>query len=82
MRIYRDMPSVDGVFFLIASLILIGFLLGGCASMAPASVQNGECKVFHDPGFAVRGKRLKDAQWIGRTQETGIDVCGWKRPRQ
>jgi hypothetical protein len=61
-------------------LVVIGLALGGCASMSPASVHGGECKVFHDPGFAVRGKRLKDSQWIGRTQETGIDVCGWKRP--
>jgi hypothetical protein len=41
----------------------------------------GECKVFDDPGFAVQGARLKDKQWIGATQEKGIDVCGWKRPR-
>jgi hypothetical protein len=64
-------------FLLIVSLML---LLGGCASLGPASVQGGECKVFKDPGFAVRGKRLKDSQWIGRTQETGITVCKWKRP--
>lgn len=56
-------------------------LLGGCAGSMPASVMGGECKVFKDPGFAVRGKRLKDNQWIGRTQETGIDVCGWPRPK-
>lgn len=56
------------------------FLLAGCAGHMPASVEEGECRVFKDPGFAVRGKRLKDSQWIGRTQETGIDVCKWKRP--
>lgn len=64
-------------FSVLAAALLV---LGGCASVGPASVQGGECKVFHDPGFAVRGKRLKDAQWIGRSQETGIQVCGWKRP--
>lgn len=58
----------------------VGLLLGGCASTRPASVMGGECKVFKDPGFVVRGKRLKDSQWIGRTQETGINVCRWKRP--
>ena len=63
----------------ITMLMLVGFTLSACASMSPASVA-GECRVFHDPGFAVRGKRLKDAQWIGRTQETGIQVCRWKRP--
>jgi hypothetical protein len=55
-------------------------MLGGCAGVGPASVLGGECRVFKDPGFAVRGKRLKDSQWIGRTQETGISVCKWKRP--
>lgn len=54
-------------------------LLGGCAGQMPASVK-GECKIFDDPAFAVQGKRLKDKQWIGKTQETGIQVCGWKRP--
>lgn len=62
-------------------LLVVGFTFSGCASMGPASVRGGECKVFHDPGFAVRGARLKDAQWIGRTQETGIRVCKWTRPR-
>lgn len=58
----------------------LALALGACAGVNPASVAGGECRVFHDPGFAVRGKRLQDAQWIGRTQETGIEVCGWKRP--
>lgn len=53
----------------------------GCAGVKPASVE-GECGVFTDPGFAVQGKRLKDKQWIGKTQEKGIEVCGWKRPTQ
>jgi len=54
--------------------------LAGCAGVRPASVE-GECKVFTDPGFAVQGKRLKDKQWIGKAQETGIQVCGWRRPK-
>jgi hypothetical protein len=29
----------------------------------------------------VRGKRLKDSQWIGNAQETGIRVCHWQRPK-
>jgi hypothetical protein len=64
----------------IAVVIVAGLTLASCASTAPRSVMGGECKVFKDPGFAVRGKRLKDSQWIGRTQENGITVCGWKRP--
>jgi hypothetical protein len=61
-------------------LAVVAVVLAGCAGMRPASVE-GECKVFTDPGFAVQGKRLKDKQWIGKTQEQGITVCGWKRPK-
>lgn len=60
-------------------MIVVTLSLAGCAGQMPSSV-SGECKVFHDPGFAVQGKRLKDKQWIGKTQETGIEVCHWKRP--
>lgn len=62
-------------------LCVIVSVVTGCAGKMPASV-GGECRVFDDPGFAVRGKRLVDSQWIGRTQEKGIEVCGWKRPKQ
>ncbi len=66
----------------VSMIIALAFLLSGCAhSDLPASVAGGECRAFHDPGFAVRGKRLKDSRWIGRTQETGIRVCRWQRPR-
>lgn len=68
--------------FMAVAALAAATMLGGCASSSPASVLGGECRVFKDPGFAVRGKRLKDSQWIGRTQETGITVCGWKRPKQ
>lgn len=61
-------------------MAIAGVLLAGCAGSRPASVE-GECKVFTDPGFAVQGKRLQDKQWIGSTQEKGITVCKWKRPR-
>jgi hypothetical protein len=64
-------------FFILA---LVAVMLAGCTGIRPASVE-GECKVFSDPGFAVQGKRLKDKQWIGKTQEQGITVCGWKRPK-
>ncbi len=54
-------------------------VVAGCAGFKPASVE-GECTIFDDPGFAVQGKRLKDKQWIGKTQEKGVTICGWKRP--
>ncbi len=86
-KYYDQIDIVDGfrqmwgfwLFYVVLCVVVLA--LGGCASMAPASVQNGECRIFRDPGFAVRGKRLKDSQWIGRTQEVGITTCGWKRPR-
>ncbi len=68
--------------FILVTCVVLFAALSGCASIGPASVEGGECRVFRDPGFAVRGKRLKDAQWIGRTQEVGINVCKWKRPTQ
>lgn len=61
-------------------IVAVAVLLSGCAGKMPASVAGGECKIFHDPGFAVQGKRLQDRRWIGATQETAIEVCGWKRP--
>lgn len=65
------------------NIIAIGalLLLAACNSVGPASLA-GECEAFHDPGFAVQGKRLIDKKWIGNAQETGIRVCGWKRPKQ
>ena len=58
--------------------IAAALMLCSCDN-APASL-TGECSVFTDPGFAVQGKRLIDKQWIGKTQEKGIEVCKWKRP--
>lgn len=63
----------------IAFVMLMMLPLCGCVT-APATI-DAECKIFSDPGFAVQGKRLKDKQWIGKTQETGISVCGWRRPK-
>lgn len=64
---------------IIAAILPLGVLLGGCPEPGPASLA-GECNAFRDPGFAVQGKRLIDKQWIGKTQETGIQICKWKRP--
>jgi hypothetical protein len=61
-------------------LLFLGVFLSACAGRMPASIE-GECRVFDDPGFAVQGKHLSDSRWIGRTQEKGIQVCHWKRPR-
>lgn len=67
--------------FRLASAIASAVLLAGCASTPkPASIE-GECRVFHDPGFAVQGKTSRDQRWISGAQEAGIASCGWKRPK-
>lgn len=63
----------------IIALMVTSLALAGCAGKMPASV-GGECRIFHDPGFAVRGQRIQDKRWIGATQETAIEICGWQRP--
>lgn len=61
-------------------VVLLPLALAACsATSAPVTVE-GECNVFRDPGFPVRGERPKDQRWVARTQETGIQVCGWPRP--
>lgn len=62
----------------ISSLVLAG-CAAGAASNAPVTVV-GECNLFTDPGFTVRGETRRDQRWIAKTQETGIVNCGWPRP--
>ncbi len=61
-------------------IVIAALAFSGCAGQMPASISGGECRIFHDPGFAVQGKRIQDKRWIGGVQETAISVCGWKRP--
>ena len=61
-------------------VVAVGTLLTACATPPPATL-DGLKGVFHDPGFAVQGKTRKDQVWVSSTQETGIRVLGWARPR-
>ncbi|MEJ8571209.1 hypothetical protein [Microbaculum marinum] len=63
----------------LALAICSALTLTGCVSNAPATVE-AECRLFTDPGFAVRGAEPRDQRWISRTQEIGIRSCGWDRP--
>jgi hypothetical protein len=67
--------------YLRALVIGSALALSGCqtTSNAPATVK-GECNLFVDPGFRVRGKSRQDQAWITETQEIGIESCGWQRP--
>ena len=61
------------------SILLISLLAGCSQTVKPASVA-GECGVFRDPGFEVKGATRRDQKWISGTQEKGIKICGWPRP--
>jgi len=63
---------------LAASALLLG--LTACATTKPATVQ-GECRAFLDPGRVVKGAERIDQRWIDKTIETGVQVCGWPRPK-
>lgn len=63
----------------VAAIGILPTLTACAGNKLPASV-SGVCGVFTDPGFAVRGATRKDQAWISITQETGIQVCDWKRP--
>lgn len=63
-----------------ALLLLAVLALSGCASMKPATI-DGECRAFPDPGRVVRGAERIDQRWIDKTIETGVQVCGWPRPK-
>src|SRR5665811_33371 len=61
-------------------IVALGMLVTACATTPPATV-DGLKAVFHDPGFAVQGKTRQDQVWVSSTQETGIRVLGWARPK-
>lgn len=63
------------------ALIVISLLLGACAEKppVPASIA-GECRVFTDPGYAVKGKTRRDQFWIDSNLESAYASCGWPRP--
>lgn len=65
----------------IASIIVLAVFLGGCPGRetVPASIA-GECQIFTDPGYAVKGKTKRDQFWIDSQLESGYASCDWKRP--
>lgn len=64
----------------LAIAICSSLILAGCVTDPKPATVEGECRLMRDPGFPVRGERPKDQRWINRTQETGIQNCGWPRP--
>lgn len=61
-------------------VLAAALLLTGCGTVPKPATVEGECRVFDDPGFRVRGVTTRDKRWIATTQEKGIQVCGWRRP--
>ncbi len=65
----------------LSCVIVMPLALAGCLMPPkPASVA-GECKIFDDPGFVVRGERPQDRRWISKTTNAGVTSCGWPRPK-
>ena len=59
---------------------LLGAALGGCVTASPATIQ-GACDAFEAPKAVVRGVDREDRRWIAGQIETGVQVCGWSRPK-
>lgn len=74
---------VERIYWKMSGIALFpALLLSGCAPQTSAPVSKiAECSLFRDPGFEVHGLRDKDSSIIAEWQETGIRVCGWKRPQ-
>jgi hypothetical protein len=53
----------------------------GFRKFGPASIREGECKVFVPPEFVIEGKTPQDQHWINLTIESGVAGCGWQRPK-
>lgn len=55
--------------------------LAGCAGTPrPASVSEGECRVFTPPKYVVLGKTTYDQDYIDGEIEAGVGGCGFARP--
>lgn len=65
----------------IAAVIALTTMLAACADKPPipATIE-GECRVFTDPGYAVKGKTKRDQFWIDSNLESAYASCGWSRP--
>lgn len=62
-------------------LAVLGTALGGCVTDKTAATIQGACDAFEQPKQAVRGVDREDRRWIAGQIETGIQVCGWSRPK-
>lgn len=63
-------------------LVLTVLLLTGCASTPPrGSVVGGECKLFHTPTYAVKGKTEYDQEYVDDVTEALVRGCKQPRPK-
>lgn len=66
------------VTMLLLSLLIV---LGGCANPTIGSVAAGECKLFHTPTYAVKGKTSYDQEWADDVTEALVRGCKQARPK-
>lgn len=65
----------------IALIAALAGLLAACGDKPPLPATiSGECRVFTDPGYAVKGKTKRDQFWIDSNLESAYASCGWPRP--
>lgn len=53
--------------------------IAGCGSMAPATIE-AECRILKPAPYAVQADRIEGQIWLDRTIESGVRVCGHRRP--
>lgn len=47
----------------------------------PATVINGECRIFERAEYAYKGKTQHDQLYIDKQIEAGVRGCGYERPK-
>lgn len=63
----------------LAAAASAALMLAGCVTTAPATVQ-GECRILTPAPHAVQARSRAGQRWVDTTIETGVRVCGHRRP--
>lgn len=67
----------------VAIVSLLALPAGGCfdKNNKPATVINGECRLFERAEYAYKGKTRHDQLYIDKQIEAGVRGCGYERPK-
>lgn len=64
----------------LVTVFIAAGLLAGCGEPRPASVSDGECRVFRAAVVETCGLTQADQDAIDKNVEAGIAACRWRRP--